>query len=313
MFDDRVFVGRRVLVTGASGFIGSHLCRRLLRLGAEVHALSRKVQPETGDGLRWRRADGCDFQEMMLLFKDIKPEFVFHLAGHVMGSPAFEHVLPTFHANLQATVNLLTAAAETGCRRIVLTGSLNEPEIAQGETFPSSPYAASKWAGTGYARMFHALYGLPVVIARVFMVYGPDQKDLGKLIPYVTLSLLREQAPRLSSGAREIDWIYVDDVVEGYLMLAQAPGLEGATVELGSGVLVTIREIGERLEKIVGARAKIIFGALADRPMEPHRIARVAETYERLGWKPRTSLDEGLKKTVDWFRGKVQALDQGLA
>ncbi len=145
-------------------------------------------------------------------------------------------ILPTFHSNLASTVNLLTMAAETGCRRVVLTGSLAEPDPKNGELFPSAPYAAAKWASSGYARMFHALYQFPVVIARVFMVYGPAQQDLTKLIPYVTLSLLRGETPKITSGDRLVDWVYVSDVVEGFVALGQAPGIDGETLDLGSGL-----------------------------------------------------------------------------
>ena len=183
--------GERVLVTGASGFIGSHLVRALTSRGAEVHAVSRETKRENGDRVRWWRGGVLDVGSVRQLYMSIRPDVVFHLASHVMGSPALENVLPTFHANLASSVNLLTAAAEHGCRRVILPGSLAEPEPSRGETIPSSPYAAAKWAGTMYANMFHALYGVPVVNARLFMVYGPDQKDHAKLVPYVTLSLLR--------------------------------------------------------------------------------------------------------------------------
>jgi len=124
--------------------------------------------------------------------------------------------------------NLLIAGAENSAGRMVLAGSFEEPDEV--DTAPCSPYAAAKWAASGYARMFHALYQVPVVVAKIFMVYGPGQLDYTKLIPYVTLSLLRGEAPMLSSGARLVDWIYVDDVVDGLIGCAQAPGIEGRTV-----------------------------------------------------------------------------------
>ena len=219
--------GTKVLITGASGFIGSHLCRRLLELGAEVHGISRNRQAPGNGPILWRQVDVSDSGAVRSLVRDVRPDIVFHLASHVMGSPALEHVLPTFHANLKSTVNLLTAVAETGCRRMVFTGSLAEPDVENGEKFPTAPYAAAKWASSGYARMFHALYGVPIVLARVFMVYGPDQKDISKLVPYVTLSLLRGETPKVTSGARLVDWIYVRDVVEGFIALVTTPGIEG--------------------------------------------------------------------------------------
>jgi UDP-glucose 4-epimerase len=295
-------MSQRVLITGASGFIGSHLCQRLLDEGAEVHAVYRTQTPPQDSGARWWQADLSDEASVRALFRDIRPEVIFHLASHVKGAPNLEHLLPTFRSNLQSTVNLLTLAAEKGCRRIVITGSLAEPEVENGELFPSAPYAAAKWASSGYARMFHALYKLPVVIARVFMVYGPAQQDLTKLIPYVTLSLLRGEKPKISSGGRPVDWIYVSDVIDGFMALGQAPGIDGDTFDLGSGKLVSIRELVEQLAVIVDARAKVEFGALADRPLEPTRLAKVAETFASIGWKPRVSLQDGLERTVDWYK-----------
>jgi UDP-glucose 4-epimerase len=295
-------MSQRILITGASGFIGSHLCQRLLEEQDEVHAIYRTQTPPDDSGARWWRADLSDESAVRALFRDIRPDVIFHLASHVKGAPNLEHVLPTFRSNLQSTVNLLTLAAEHGCKRMVITGSLAEPEAENGELFPSAPYAAAKWASSGYARMFHALYKLPVVIARVFMVYGPAQQDLTKLIPYVILSILRGETPKISSGGRPVDWIYVSDVIDGFMALAEKPGIDGGTFELGSGSMISIRDIVQQLAAVVDPRAKVEFGALTDRPLEPTRLAKVAESFARLGWKPKVSLQEGLERTVDWYR-----------
>src|SRR5262252_3237020 len=273
--------GKRILVTGANGFIGAHLCRRLYHEGAEVHSVYRTKRPDNADGQRLWQADLSVLDSVREIVGKAQPEIIFHLASHVKGAPGLENVLPTFQSNLQSTVNLLTVAAETTRPRVVLTGSLAEPEAENGELFPSAPYAAAKWACTGYARMFHALYQLPTVIARVFMVYGPAQIDLTKLIPYVTLSLLQGKAPKITSGDRLVDWIYVSDVVSGFLSLAEAPAIEGATLELGSGTLISIREIVQQVAQLIGNGVEPDFGALPDRPLEPTRIAKVAETFAK--------------------------------
>jgi nucleoside-diphosphate-sugar epimerase len=189
---------------------------------------------------------------------------------------------------------------------VVLTGSLAEPEIENGEKFPSAPYAAAKWASSGYARMFHALYKLPVTIARVFMVYGPGQLDVTKLIPHATLSMLQGYRPKISSGGRLVDWIYVSDVVDGFIALANATDVDGATVDLGSGSLVSIRTIVQQLARLIGGGADAEFGALPDRPLEPIRLAKTAETLARIGWKPQVSLQEGLECTVNWYRRELE-------
>jgi nucleoside-diphosphate-sugar epimerase len=130
--------------------------------------------------------------------------------------------------------------------------------------------------------------------------------DLTKLVPYATLSLLHQKTPKISSGGRLVDWIYVSDVVSGFLALAQASGVEGATLDLGSGSLVSIRELIGELALLVGSGAKVEFGALPDRPFEPVRFAKTAETFGRTGWKPEVSLKEGLRRTVDWYREKLE-------
>jgi len=301
----RSFRGQRILVTGASGFIGSHLCFRLSQQGAEVHAVYRSRHPANPGDQQWWQADLANLAEVRKIVQKAQPQLIFHLASHVKGAPNLENVLPTFQSNLQSTVNLLTLAAETGCR-IVLTGSLAEPEAGNGEICPSAPYAAAKWASSGYARMFHALYKVPVLNTRVFMVYGPGQRDLSKLIPYVTLSLLQGKSPKLSSGERLVDWIYVSDVVNGFLALAQAFDVDGTTLDLGSGSLVSIREIVQQLALLIDSKVNVEFGALPDRPLEPTRVAKTGETFAKIGWKPEVSLQEGLESTVNWYRGALE-------
>ena len=155
------------------------------------------------------------------LFAEIRPRVVLHLASHVAGSRDLSLVRPTLRDNLLSSVHLLEQAALHGCDRFVLVGSLEE---ATDDSAPSSPYAAAKAAATSYGRMFHALYDLPVVIARVFMVYGPGPQDERKLVPYVVRSLLDGETPSFSSGVRPVDWVFVEDVAEGLVRLAGHPG-----------------------------------------------------------------------------------------
>ncbi len=295
--------GRRILVTGASGFIGSHLCRFLSGTSAEVHGVSRVPRTGVEKGPRWWQGDLADPAIARELFSTIKPEIIFHLAaGDTRAKRDVNLVLPIFKDNLSTAVNMLTAATETGCGRIVLAGSLDEPELGAP---PSSPYAAAKVAIQAYAQLFYGIFQMPVVVARIFMVYGPGQEAVQKLIPYVTLSLLRGQSPKLSSGQRPVDWIYIDDLVEGLTALAQAPNVEGCTVDLGSGSLVSVRAVVQELVRLTGSTAEPLFGAIPERPMEPLRTAKVNETYSQIGWKIRTSLEKGLSQTIDWYRARL--------
>ncbi len=290
----------RILVTGASGFIGRHLCRYVTATGRRVVGVSRQHPDFLPQDVSPINADLSDPQAVRELIEREKPEVIFHLASCVKGSRDISLVRPTFDANLASTVYLMEAAAQHDCKRFIVTGSLEEPDEVRAP--PSSPYAAAKAAATAYARMFHALYQFPAVIARVFMVYGPDQKDQNKLIPYVINSLLREETPKMSSGVRPVDWIYVQDVVEGLTQLAQADAAAGQTVDIGTGQLATVREVVERIARLMDARAPLHFDAAADRPMEQVRAADVAATEALTGWRPRTSLDEGLLATIAWQR-----------
>jgi nucleoside-diphosphate-sugar epimerase len=272
----------------------------------EVHGVSRTERAATDSCARWWPCRLDDIEAVRILFKAARPEFVFHLASHVAGSRLIELVLPTFTANLTSTVNLLTAATELGCERILLTGSLEEPEPGPEHAVPSSPYAAAKFAASAYGRMFHALYNTPVAILRLFMVYGPGQQDLRKLVPYVTLSLLKGQTPELSSGIRNVDWIYVDDVVAGYLAAATAKGVEGGTIDLGSGRLDTVRTVVEELVGLINPRVQPLFGSIPERALEQTRTADAESSFRRIGWRTQVSLRDGLARTAEWYREQLQ-------
>jgi UDP-glucose 4-epimerase len=290
---------RKVLVTGASGFIGYHLCRNLIERGAEVHGISRSMLDEQADGMEWWQCDVADYPALEQIFLSVQPDFVFHLASEVTGSRDQQVVLATMRSNLMSTVHLLSLVTKHQCQRLVLAGSLEEPPLDG--TPPPSPYAAAKAASTLYSRMFFNLYQTPVVIARLFMVYGPAQRDTTKLIPYVIRTLLNSDMPKLSSGIRPVDWVYVDDVVEGMLKCAVMPGVEGKTIDLGSGELVTIRDMVEMLTANVAPGAWLGFGELPDRPFERVSAANVAESWALLSWRPEISLEEGLRRTANYY------------
>jgi nucleoside-diphosphate-sugar epimerase len=294
--------GKTALVTGASGFIGAATARALRDSGATVHGVSRRARSESGACHRWWRTDLTDIEDVRALVAAVQPHVVFHLAALVSGARGVEMVLPMLHANLLTAVNLLVATTERPVERLVLAGSLEEPQPSTSWPVPASPYAAAKLGAGAYARMCHALYGTPAVCLRLFMVYGPAQPDLLKLVPYVTLSLLRGEAPALSSGTRPVDWVYVDDVVQALLAAAVTDAAVGRTLDVGSGELVTVREIVERIARLVDSDAAPRFGAVPERAMEQVRVADVAKTATCLRWRPRTSLEEGLARTVDWYR-----------
>ncbi|HEX9626877.1 MAG TPA: NAD-dependent epimerase/dehydratase family protein [Acidiferrobacterales bacterium] len=294
--------GRRVLVTGAGGFIGRHVCRRLVEAGAEVHGVSRRRRAAR-DGVRWRRGDLTDARRTRALLAAVDPEYVVHLAGYPYGAQAPEAVLPNFAGNAVATVQLLAAIDPRRCRRIVLAGSMEAPALFEPGAAALTPHAVSKRVAALYGRLYGAQFGLPIVQLRLFMVYGPGQDGphADKLIPYTIRSLLAGRRPRVTHGRRRIDWVYVDDVVDAVLRALTTPGITGREFDVASGRRLSIRELVDQLIECVGG-GRAHYGGRPERAIETEPVARLGPSRRLLGWRPRVGLSEGLARTVEWHR-----------
>lgn len=290
------FAGQRVLVTGASGFVGGYLCAALLDLGAEVHALSRQSIGVSPHCKRYT-IDLKDLDAVRGVLAQIRPQIVYHLASQVTARQEIELVLPMLSNNLIGTVHLLLALTEVNCQRVVMVGSSEEPV----NNVPTSPYAASKAGARLYAGLFQQIYGLPLVAARLFMAYGPQQQP-NRLIPYLVLSLLRGESPRLSSGVRLCDFVYVVDAVCGLLTMGLHQGVIGSTIDLGTGKGVSIREMAILAADLIDGTARPLFGAIADRTGERNEVANLPATQALVGWTPNVSLEDGLKRTIEFYQ-----------
>jgi UDP-glucose 4-epimerase len=297
----------KILVTGGAGFIGRHLCRRLFEDGHDVHITSRQKAPKADTAPSWSQADMADLAAARGIISDFRPDVVFHLAGSVGASPDIALVIPTFQSLLASTINVLLAGTEFGCRRIILIGSLTEPTAGEAGATPQAPYAAAKWAASGYGRMFYRLYQTPVVILRPFMTYGPGQAA-DKLIPAVTLSLLAGKPPALADGNYKCDWVYISDVIDGFVAAATVQGIEGKTIDLGSGTVVPMRDVVGRLVGIINSDVIPEFGAMPTRPYESVATADTKLAATLLGWRAKTPLEEGLRQTVEWYKKNGGAL-----
>jgi len=311
----------RVLVTGATGFIGQRLTGKLAASGAQVYA---GVAPEDGAeraanlpaSARRLTFDLRDASAVQAAVEEAAPDVVFHLAAVGVTDPDVDPAL-ALEVNGGGAVRLLRSLRGRGVRRVVLAGTCYEygaREARGGERDgcldPLNAYAASKVAAWAFGRVYWRARGLPVVTVRPFQVYGPGQPSRTLIPAAIGAALAGEDFP-MTPGEQERDFVYVDDVVEGMLAAAAAPGIEGESLDLGTGVARPIRRVVERAWELAGGKGRVLPGAMPYRPGEgggaiPSRIVADADRTARMtGWRARTSLDEGLRSTVEAFRSKA--------
>lgn len=289
---------RRVLVTGATGFLGAHLVRALAGGGARVFAVARRRSPGVPDSIQADLADSAAVREVLAASA---PDLVYHLAAHAWAPPRLDLVQPTFRSGPVTLVNLLVALAESGRRpRIVMPGSQNEPLPGSGEP-PASPYAAAKAAEGLYCDLFERVFGLPFVRLRLFPAYGPGQHP-DKLIPSVARALLRGESPVIGNPDLSLDWVYVDDAVEALVAAGTSDADDAGPIDVGTGAATALRDVAGMIADLVGGPGRPSFAATAERPLERSLAADTAAAERLLGWRARTPIREGLARTVAGLR-----------
>ncbi|MBX7245991.1 MAG: SDR family NAD(P)-dependent oxidoreductase [Candidatus Sumerlaeaceae bacterium] len=309
---------KNVVVTGAGGFIGSHLVERLLELGANVTAFVHYNAAGTRglidrlpiqDQNRIRFVAG-DLAEQDALDEAFEGQVVaFHLAAIIAIPFSYMRPAQTVNNNLQTTLNVLGAVGRHKVKRLVHTSSSEVYGTAQrvpiDETHPQeaqSPYAASKIACDKLAQSYHLSFNLPVATVRPFNTYGPRQSARA-IIPTIIAQALTRKQVYLGAMHPTRDLNFVTDTVDGFLRVGCTPGIEGRTYNFGSGKEISIGELADRIIKIVGGDIPVTFDPTRIRP-NASEVGRLIADSSRaradLGWEPCVSLDEGLKKTVDW-------------
>ncbi len=304
------WAGKRVLVTGATGFIGQRLVQWLVEAGARVCAgVAPDEKPERVAGLPGQAQrlifDIRDAGAVQAAASEAAPQVVFHLAAAGVTDPGIEP-LAALAVNTGGTLHLLEALRGRNVRCVVLVGTSYEYGAREGAEGldPFNAYAASKVAAWAFGRMYWRAHGLPVVTARPFQVYGPGQ-PVHMLVPAAIRAALAGEDFPMTPGEQRRDFIYVEDVVEALLASTTAPGIGGESIDLGTGQTCLVRQAVERIWEMTEAQGRILVGALSYRPGEVMHLAADADLTARLtGWRARVGLEEGLRRTIVWVQGE---------
>ena len=313
---------KRVLVTGAGGFIGSQLVERLLAEGARVRAFVRYTSradtgylrfapPELSGALEIASGDLREWHTMRQAVQGCS--IVLHLGALISIPYSYQHPYEVAEVNFMGTLNILMACRELGVRRLVHTSTsevygtarrvpIDESHPLQGQ----SPYSASKIGADKLAESFFCSYDLPVVTVRPFNTFGPRQTARA-VIPAIISQALTKDTIQLGNLSTKRDFTYVSDTVQGFLCAAEAPSVEGQVFNLGTGQEIAIGEIAQKIIRMVGKPAPPAIEVDPERLRpEPSEVMRLLSDHslarERLGWKPEVSLDQGLEQTIAWVR-----------
>ena len=311
----------RVLVTGGSGFIGSHLVCRFAELGWEVHA------PHRGSALPWRLADvsragkvvmhpdsSLEDAEMSLsLVESIKPEAVVHAAAYGVQADE-QHAPSAFAANTYGTALMAEACRRANVGRLVILGTGLEYEGSDhplDEKAPLKPYTlygATKASGWMLADFYSRQYGLGLTTLRAFNIFGP-RENIRKLVPHVISCALRSRPVTLDSNLEERDFLYVGDLVEVVVMAAEERLPAGEVFNVCSATPVNVRGVAERILQMMdcGAVLETDVGSHA-REQRPSLVG-TNEKLRSFGWTPKWSLDDGLRATIAWYRENQDSLE----
>jgi nucleoside-diphosphate-sugar epimerase len=299
----------RVLLTGATGFIGSQVARALVRDGCEVHALVRPGSKLLSrlDDLRGKisvvEGDLTRPDELRARLAPLKLDTCVHMAWYVV--PGEYLVSPENTRMLAASIDLASILADVGCQRFVGAGTNFEYAGDAGylsETSPLAPnslYAASKVALYEVLTQMAKLRGFGFAWARIFYQYGPFESEK-RLVPAVIRPLLGGGEARVTAGEQVRDFLHVEDVASAIAVVTQSR-LEGA-VNIGSGNPITVRDLCLTIADLTGGRARLALGAIPYRPGDPMFVCANAEKLRALGWKPRYDLRSGLESTIAWWK-----------
>ena len=321
---------RRALVTGAGGFVGSHLVEALLHEGYQVRGFVRytssaragwleTLAPVSRQAIDVVAGDLRDAEAVRRACEGV--DTVFHL-GALVGIPySYAHLREVVETNVIGTLNVLVAARDHGVSRMIYVstsevygGARYAPMDEAHPLSARSPYAATKLGGEKLAESFHAAFGLPVVVLRPFNMYGPRQSARA-VIPTIVTQALAGSEIRLGNTATTRDFTFVEDTVAAFIRAARADDAVGRTLNVGSGSEISIGDLVATIRRLAGADGVPVLadpGRHRPQASEVTRLIADSRLAERvLGWRPGVGLEEGLRRTIEWIRQNLAAYRVG--
>jgi nucleoside-diphosphate-sugar epimerase len=303
------------LVTGGAGFIGSHLTEELVRRGHTVRVADSLI---TGKRSNLDHIPGVDFREGDLADADFAGtvaqgcDYVLHQAAIPSVPRSVKDPITSNRANVDATLNVLVAARDAGVKRLIFAGSSsaygNTPTLPKREDMPPnplSPYALQKVVGEQYLQMFTRLYGLETVSIRYFNVFGPRQDPTSPysgVISVFATALLENRSPAIyGDGGQTRDFTYVANVVDGVLRACEAPGASGEIINVATAGRISLNDLFREMRRIVGASVEPTYAEPRQGDVRDSQ-ADIAKAERLLGYRPIVSFEEGLKRTIEWYR-----------
>ncbi|KUP04703.1 CDP-abequose synthase [Bacillus coahuilensis p1.1.43] len=313
--------GKKVFVTGGFGFIGSHLVRRLLlEEGANVALLARRTTPQ------WRLkelitevevhyGDLCNRETLTEILHEVRPDFVFHLAAYGL-HPSQNNEIEAIQTNIIGTLNILSAAKEAGCKRVINLGSSSEygdhqaPLSEERVLKPLDLYGSTKAAGTIIAHQIAFTSNIDIITFRPFNVFG-EMEDANRLFGYIIRSILENREVKLTSCVQRRDYCYISNLIDCIIIGAKNRIVKNEIFNIGYGREYPIKYFVEEIFSHFSTNLKPHYGAIPQR--ENERLSPIPEITKAkvlLGWEPKVSLEEGLEKTIKWYKANY-AIEKG--
>ncbi len=326
--NNKIWQGKRVLVTGAGGFIGNALVESLVHLGADVRAFVRYTSRADSGLLKYLpdqilrsidiiSGDLRDADALEQAARDI--DLIFHLGALISIPYSYQHPVEVAETNIIGTLNVLQACRKFDCQLVhtstseVYGTALRVPIDEQHPLQGQSPYSASKIGADKLVESYWRSFGVNAVTVRPFNTYGPGQSARA-VIPTIITQALTQDVIHLGNLDALRDFTYVSDTVDGFIKAAEAEGVTGETFNLGSGAEITVGELAKHIIELVDRPVSIVLDQQRLRP-EKSEVMRLlsdnSKAREFLGWQPQVSLEQGLQHTIAWIRQHLDLYDIG--